>query len=176
MNGRVYDPDTARFLSADPNIQAPYDTQSYNRYSYVKNNPLKYTDPSGFFFKKLFRAVSKVWKKVKKVAVVVIAAAGNLTALAVAGAAGGFAAGVVATKLNGGSWSQAFKAGVKGAITGAISAGLTYGVAEVVNSHSASFFNASKEGWGVATLKATLHGITRAAMAKAQGDKTSAAF
>ncbi len=201
MNGRAYDPDTARFLSADPNIQAPYDTQSYNRYSYVKNNPLKYTDPSGFFFKKLFRTVSKVWKKIKKVVIVVVvayytgglalswmgvqgattaalytAAAGNLTALAVAGAAGGFAAGVVATKLNGGSWSQAFKAGVKGAITGAISAGLAYGVAEVVGSHSASFFNASKEGWGVATLKATLHGITRAAMAKAQGDKTSSAF
>jgi len=50
MNGRVYDPTTGRFLSADPHIQAPYDTQSYNRYSYVKNNPLKYTDPSGFFF------------------------------------------------------------------------------------------------------------------------------
>jgi len=62
MNGRVYDPDTARFLSADPNIQAPYDTQSYNRYSYVKNNPLKYTVPSGFFFKKLVRSVTKVFK------------------------------------------------------------------------------------------------------------------
>ncbi|RXJ68309.1 hypothetical protein CRV08_08645 [Halarcobacter ebronensis] len=29
MNGRVYDPTTGRFLSADPNIQSPYDTQSY---------------------------------------------------------------------------------------------------------------------------------------------------
>ena len=36
MNGRVYDPVIGRFLSADPHIQAPYDTQSYNRYSYVK--------------------------------------------------------------------------------------------------------------------------------------------
>ncbi|PHQ88464.1 MAG: hypothetical protein COB42_08760, partial [Sulfurimonas sp.] len=50
MNGRVYDPIIGRFLSADPYIQSPYDTQSYNRYSYVKNNPLKYTDPSGFFY------------------------------------------------------------------------------------------------------------------------------
>ncbi|CAC9424010.1 hypothetical protein [uncultured Gammaproteobacteria bacterium] len=47
MNGRVYDPQIGRFLSADPYIQAPYNTQSYNRYSYVMNNPLKYTDPSG---------------------------------------------------------------------------------------------------------------------------------
>jgi hypothetical protein len=38
------------FLSADPNIQAPYSTQSYNRYSYVINNPLKYNDPSGYFW------------------------------------------------------------------------------------------------------------------------------
>jgi RHS repeat-associated protein len=48
MNGRVYDPGVGRFLSADPNIQSVSDQQSYNRYSYVLNNPLKYTDPTGF--------------------------------------------------------------------------------------------------------------------------------
>ncbi|MCP3925712.1 MAG: RHS repeat-associated core domain-containing protein [Desulfobacterales bacterium] len=47
MNGRVYDPEIGRFLSADPVIQDPYNTQSYNRYSYCFNNPLSYTDPSG---------------------------------------------------------------------------------------------------------------------------------
>ena len=48
MNGRVYDPELGRFLSADPLVQAPYHSQSYNRYSYVFNNPLSFTDPSGF--------------------------------------------------------------------------------------------------------------------------------
>jgi len=48
MNGRVYDPRTGRFLSADPFIQAPGMSQSYNRYTYVMNNPVMYTDPSGF--------------------------------------------------------------------------------------------------------------------------------
>lgn len=48
MNGRVYDPTTGRFLSADPFVQAPGNTQSFNRYSYVLNNPLSFTDPSGF--------------------------------------------------------------------------------------------------------------------------------
>ena len=48
MNGRVYDPWLARFLSADPYIPDPTDTQSYNRYSYVQNNPLSFVDPSGF--------------------------------------------------------------------------------------------------------------------------------
>jgi hypothetical protein len=36
------------FLSADPNIQFAKVQQSYNRYSYVSNNPLKYTDPTGY--------------------------------------------------------------------------------------------------------------------------------
>jgi len=49
MNGRMYDPKLGRFLSADPFIQAPDNSQSYNRYSYVFNNPLSHTDPSGYF-------------------------------------------------------------------------------------------------------------------------------
>ncbi|MET0103243.1 MAG: RHS repeat-associated core domain-containing protein, partial [Sedimenticola sp.] len=49
MNGRVYDPELGRFLSADPTMQFPYSTQGYNRYAYVQNNPLKYTDPSGYW-------------------------------------------------------------------------------------------------------------------------------
>ena len=48
MNGRVYDPLLGRFLSPDPLVQAPGNSQSWNRYSYVFNNPLKYTDPSGY--------------------------------------------------------------------------------------------------------------------------------
>ena len=50
MNGRIYDPLIGRFLSGDPVIQSPEDLQNYNRYSYVLNNPLRYTDPSGDFF------------------------------------------------------------------------------------------------------------------------------
>jgi RHS repeat-associated protein len=48
MNGRVYDQMLGKFLSADPFIPEPLNTQSYNRYSYVFNNPLSFTDPSGF--------------------------------------------------------------------------------------------------------------------------------
>ena len=48
MNGRVYDPLLARFMSADPTIPVVEDGQSLNRFSYVFNNPLSYTDPSGF--------------------------------------------------------------------------------------------------------------------------------
>jgi len=48
MNGRIYDAAIGRFLSADPNVPYPLDLQSYNRYSYARNNPLSLVDPSGF--------------------------------------------------------------------------------------------------------------------------------
>jgi RHS repeat-associated protein len=47
MNGRLYDPVLRSFLMPDNFIQQPENTQNYNRYSYVLNNPLMYTDPSG---------------------------------------------------------------------------------------------------------------------------------
>jgi len=49
MNGRLYDPYIGRMLSPDNFVQDAFSTQAYNRYSYVLNNPLKYTDPSGEF-------------------------------------------------------------------------------------------------------------------------------
>jgi len=48
MNGRIYDPIIGRFLSPDPYVQG-VGTQGFNRYSYARNNPLKYTDPTGEF-------------------------------------------------------------------------------------------------------------------------------
>jgi len=47
MNGRLYDPVVGKMLSPDPFVQASDFTQSYNRYSYAWNNPLKYADPTG---------------------------------------------------------------------------------------------------------------------------------
>jgi RHS repeat-associated protein len=47
MNGRLYDPQLRRFLSPDNYVQDSFNTQNYNRYGYVYNNPLLYTDPSG---------------------------------------------------------------------------------------------------------------------------------
>lgn len=47
MNGRLYDPKLHRFLQPDNFIQDPYNTQSFNRYGYCWNNPLKYMDQSG---------------------------------------------------------------------------------------------------------------------------------
>ncbi len=48
MGGRIYDAALGKLLQADPFVQEPINSQSYNRYTYVFNNPLSYTDPSGF--------------------------------------------------------------------------------------------------------------------------------
>jgi RHS repeat-associated protein len=47
FNARLYDPQLGRFMSADSVVQNPYDAQSLNRYTYVVNNPLSETDPTG---------------------------------------------------------------------------------------------------------------------------------
>lgn len=96
MNGRIYDPKLARFLQADPFIQAVTDTQSFNRYSYVMNNPLNTTDPSGFIW-------SKLWKELKPfvgaIVTIVVSVVCTVCGPMVAGAIGG----AVGAAVNGGN-------------------------------------------------------------------------
>ncbi|XYH92488.1 FG-GAP-like repeat-containing protein [Sorangium sp. So ce1128] len=54
MRGRLYDPSLRRFLTPDPFVTAPLWGESYNRYSYVMNDPVNLVDPTGW-----------VWKRVK---------------------------------------------------------------------------------------------------------------
>ncbi len=119
MNGRVYDPTLGRFISADPQIQFPSQMQSFNRYSYVHNNPLSYTDPSGFgIFSKIKKAFKKLFNnKWFRLAATIVASyftlgytamlTGNIYA---ASAAAGFAGGLVST----GTLKGALIGGVQG--------------------------------------------------------------
>jgi RHS repeat-associated protein len=123
MNGRIYDPTLGRFLQADPHIQAPKNSQSYNRYSYVLNNPLSYTDPSGYFFKSLFKKLNKALGKLAPfaslLAMVFIPGAWAFATESFFGAVTtGFLSGGVAT------------GSVKGALTGAFSAAAFYGIGQ----------------------------------------------
>lgn len=49
------DAEIGRFLSADPFVQDITNSQALNAYAYVQNNPLSFTDPSGFVLKGLFK-------------------------------------------------------------------------------------------------------------------------
>jgi RHS repeat-associated protein len=155
MNGRIYDPVTARFLSADPSIQSPGNLQSYNRYSYVMNNPLAYTDPSGYSWFSHFMH-STLGKIITAAAVVVasvvtygaatsvmasfgtsifgttatVAGATTFTASTfggvVAGATAGFAGGFTGGFLgSGGNLNVGLQSGAYGALAGGIGFGLS---------------------------------------------------
>jgi len=186
-----------------------YNTQSYNRYSYVRNNPLKYTDPSGHWgLGSIFHAVSHAVRSVvhavshavssainfirthstQILTAAIIVASGGLALGAVnvmglggtlggaiaGGAIAGFVSGVGIAKLNGASWSQAFGAGIKGAVYGAVGGGMAYGIGGYFG-HDASFFN-SGSSFTDAIEKAVAHGVSRAALAYARGEKVSSAF
>lgn len=47
MNARYYLPQVGRFVSPDSVVPDPANPQSYNRYSYVLNSPMNYSDPTG---------------------------------------------------------------------------------------------------------------------------------
>ena len=49
MNGRMYDPLMSSFLSVDAYVQDPTNAQAFNRYAYCGHNPLRYTDPTGWY-------------------------------------------------------------------------------------------------------------------------------
>jgi RHS repeat-associated protein len=197
MNGRVYDPTLGRFLSADPNMQFPKNMQNYNRYSYVVNNPLSYTDPSGFFLKKLFKSIAKPLQAAVKafsgalknpyvrLALGIAAAAFTAgaaygayisnalntvgfngltaatftTAKVVAGAAGGFVGGLVAS---GGDLRAAAVGGITGGAAGFIGA--------------SSAFNGGPTIFGNTAKRVVAHGVVGGASAEAQGGKFGQGF
>ncbi|WP_309386027.1 RHS repeat-associated core domain-containing protein [Cerasicoccus frondis] len=139
MNGRLYDAQVGRFISADPFIQFPSNLQSFNRYSYVLNNPLSYTDPSGYFLDGIFDAigdffssvgnwVSENWRTVVGIAVAVVvfyAAPYALAGVGITGTQASFV-GTVA----GGVAAGGVNDGVRGAIMGGAFAVAFWGVGQ----------------------------------------------
>ncbi len=161
MNGRVYDPSIGRFLSADPFIQDPYNTQSYNRYSYAVNNPLKYVDPSGHFFGALIAAISFISSAISGAVAAIgtalglsataATALGTLSVAVVKGAAIGFAVGAATTR--------SLKGALNGALMGGLSAGFAHGIGHIA-------INGVQLG-GVS--KVVAHGISQGATSEIMG-------
>ncbi|MFG0573945.1 FG-GAP-like repeat-containing protein [Shewanella sp. yb_14] len=165
MNGRIYDPTIGRFLQADPHIQAPTNTQSYNRYSYVLNNPMSYSDPSGFFFDKLWKAIKPfIGAIVVAVASIYCPACGAYFAGSWYGAAtAGAIAGAVNSGVNGGNV-------LTGALRGALSGAAFYGVGNAFEGVNTSLGSAGYFG------KVAAHGLTGGVMNVLQGGKFGHGF
>lgn len=143
MKGRIFDTLFARFLSPDPVIQDIYNIQNLNRYSYALNNPFKYNDPTGKFFKSIIKFFTN--PKVLVALVIGVATAGLASTfivpamLATAGIASGTLAGTVVTGaiigastgftttlyMTDGNVNAALKGAALGAITGAVSGSIS---------------------------------------------------
>ena len=120
MNGRVYDPVLGRFISADPTIQAPFMSQSLNRYSYVMNNPLSMIDPSGFnwlssAWKSIKNFVSKYWRMIAAVVIAVVAPY-LLPLVGITGLPAAVITGMLAGGVATGTWKGALIGGFTGAL------------------------------------------------------------
>ncbi|PUA26358.1 MAG: hypothetical protein B0W54_21540 [Cellvibrio sp. 79] len=129
MNGRIYDPKLARFLQADPFIQSAANTQSYNRYSYVLNNPLNATDPSGFLIKKIESFGKKVGRSLIKGAVKIFGAdvvnvIGSIVATYFGGPLGSAAWAYEFGRAMGASSNMAFKSAASAFVSGMVPGGV----------------------------------------------------
>jgi len=171
MNGRIYDSKLGRFLQADPNVQAPDNSQNLNRYSYVLNNPLSYTDPSGYFFKAIGNFVGKYWRQIAAV-VIGITTAGMANQL-------GFWAGL-AVSIAGGALAGYVSTGtLNGALIGAFSAAAFYGVGQYFKGLENT---GGKSGFGKAIIsnlrlsKTIAHGMTGGVISKLQGGRFAHGF
>ncbi|MDN5479001.1 MAG: hypothetical protein L0G39_18915 [Chryseobacterium sp.] len=147
MNGRLYDPLLRRFLNADENIQDPTNTQNYNKYGYVLNNPLMYNDPSGEF---AFAVLVAVMAKAAFAAVAITAATYTATALIK------------------GNWTVSgfFRSISSAAITGMVSGALSFGIGTLFQ--VASIAN-SLGTTGVVLARAGLHAVSMGVLSSVTG-------
>ncbi|TQV85534.1 RHS repeat-associated core domain-containing protein [Aliikangiella coralliicola] len=155
MNGRIYDAKLGRFIQADPFVQSPDNMQNLNRYSYVLNNPLSFTDPSGYFFKAIGQFFKRSWRTILSTAVTIV---GVILSPYTGGASvilAGMLSGYIATGT------------MQGAVIGAFSSAVFMGVGVAFQEMS---------GFAAYVGKTAAHGVAGGAMSYLQGGKFGHGF
>ena len=160
MNGRLYDPLLRRFLNADENISDPTNTQNYNKYGYVMNNPLMFTDPTGEVVVTLFA----------------ISMAAIVKAIII-GAAVGLAAYTLSLAVTGNFDQWNLLGAFKATFTGAVSGAVTFGIGSLFSASVgtvgftlAESIRQSIGGVGLAMIQAGTHAISQGILSAVQGD------
>ncbi|MEO7097751.1 MAG: RHS repeat-associated core domain-containing protein [Luteolibacter sp.] len=206
MNGRIYDPELGRMLSPDPMVQVPEYSQNFNRYSYVMNNPLNMTDPSGFsWISKVFCGFGSTWAKEnwKTVVVIVVVAlvtylsfgtlsgAATLWGTAILGTTTAAAVGATATAAVGGAFlgglagglSSALAGGdlgdvLRGAAVGAVQGAITAGLLHEISPEGGNFGDGKYQaGFNAKTaIHIAGHGVVGGASNAAMGGKFQDGF
>ncbi len=173
FNGRIYDPQLGRMLQADP-VQNP-GSQGLNRYSYVANNPLTLTDPSGYsWFGDLLKIAAVVvidyftagWASLYMGGGVIFGES-TLTGLAIM-AGGGFISGAILT------------GSLQGAVAGAFAGALFAGIGQGFDSWDWAHAGGSIGGTGLNDIgyaaKILAHGIAGGVMSELEGGKFGNGF
>lgn len=183
MNGRIYDPELGRFLSPDPYVQIPEYSQNFNRYSYVLNNPLNATDPSGFsFLSKIFGKIGNWIKENWRTIVSIVVGVALFFTLgpgafglphlglqgAQLGAAVGASAGAFNAAINGGDLADILRGAVIGGIQGGITGGILHDAG--LAAADAGFFSVDS------ALHIAGHGVVGGAANEAMGGKFQDGF
>ncbi|MCB1236481.1 MAG: VCBS repeat-containing protein [Verrucomicrobiae bacterium] len=158
MNGRIYDPLLGRFLSADPVVQEAGNLLNLNRYSYVLNNPLSLTDPSGFFFKSIAKLFQKIAKPLQIAATILSIFPATRPIGVALNLAVSFGSAFSGTLLNGGSVGDALRAGLKAYVITSLTMAATEGVGEAYKIGRIGF-----------STRVIAHGVINGAARAAQG-------
>jgi RHS repeat-associated protein len=166
MNARLYDPEIGRFIQADSLVE-PEATQGLNRYSYVLNNPLTFTDPTGqLSFRQVLGLVVgiafSVWSGQ-------LWAINNLWGSFAAAVGGGFASSVIAT--------GSLKAGLWGAVSAAAFWGIGTAFSKVAYRPNPDGTTMTmRYSTGSSAAKVAAHAGAGGVLAHLQGGKFGSAF
>jgi len=171
MNGRIYDPTMGRFMNPDPVVQELSNAQNLNRYSYVFNNPLSATDPSGYIgaFLAASRSNSQL---VRTLASIAINIAGATTGGFLSVISTGFLSSYVSS---GGS----FRSGLYGAFSAGVFYGIGSGFDGVARGNSAEGITGiARTGLTASQFigKVAAHGIAGGIMSELNGGKFGHGF